>query len=153
MARHDDPTLRDQIADTLARSYDGIPLAELRDEHADHHLEAADAVLARLTGIEVGVYRVALLPASHPMRDFAAISVRLSTSGRWQIDRLGFLLGADGRWEHGAKRPKEWRAEREFDLPTALAMARQAARHIRIEDATVGDVLDASPSDGALFAL
>jgi hypothetical protein len=39
---------REQIADALARAYDGQPLAEMRDEHASLHLEAADAVLARL---------------------------------------------------------------------------------------------------------
>jgi hypothetical protein len=39
---------REQIADTLARTYDGQPLAEMRDEHAALHLEAADAVLAAL---------------------------------------------------------------------------------------------------------
>ncbi|MFD7995579.1 hypothetical protein [Streptomyces mexicanus] len=43
---------REQIADALARTYDGQPLAELRDEHAALHLEAADAVLARLTQIQ-----------------------------------------------------------------------------------------------------
>jgi hypothetical protein len=37
---------REQIADILARTYDGQPLADLRDEHAAPHLEAADAVLA-----------------------------------------------------------------------------------------------------------
>jgi hypothetical protein len=40
---------REAIADVLAQTYDGQPLAELRDEHAAHHLEAADAVLARMT--------------------------------------------------------------------------------------------------------
>lgn len=42
------PTLREQIADTLARTYDGQPIADLRDEHAALHLEAADAVIIRL---------------------------------------------------------------------------------------------------------
>jgi hypothetical protein len=41
-------TLRDQIADVLARTYDGQPLDELRDEHAELHREAADAVAAAL---------------------------------------------------------------------------------------------------------
>ena len=40
---------RDEIADVLARAYDGQPLAGMRDEHADLHREAADAVLAALT--------------------------------------------------------------------------------------------------------
>lgn len=35
---------REQLADILARTYDGVPLTDLRDEHATHHLEAADAV-------------------------------------------------------------------------------------------------------------
>ncbi|WP_042174646.1 hypothetical protein [Streptomyces sp. NBRC 110035] len=39
----------DEIADVLARAYDGQSLAELRDEHAALHLEAAAAVLAHLT--------------------------------------------------------------------------------------------------------
>jgi hypothetical protein len=39
-------TTRERIADALARTYDGQPLADLRDEHAALHLEAADAVLA-----------------------------------------------------------------------------------------------------------
>lgn len=154
MASHDHPILRDQIADTLARSYDGTPLADLREEHAEHHQEAASAVLADLGGLEVGVYRVALLPAGHPMREFAAISVRLRDSGRWQVDRLGFLLGADGRWEQGARRTPEWHVEREYGLSTALTMARQAAPHIRVGDVTVGDLLQEAPAfDGALFAL
>lgn len=45
-------TGRDQLADALARVYDGKPLAELRDEHADLHLEAADAVLAGLASLD-----------------------------------------------------------------------------------------------------
>jgi hypothetical protein len=40
---------RDEIADVLARTYDGQPLVELRDEHAAHHLEAADKLLAHMT--------------------------------------------------------------------------------------------------------
>ncbi|MEU0656066.1 hypothetical protein ABZ485_28010 [Streptomyces albogriseolus] len=40
---------REELADLLARTYDGQPLADLRDEHAAHHLEAADAVLEALT--------------------------------------------------------------------------------------------------------
>jgi hypothetical protein len=51
MTSTDRPAIRDQIADTLARTYDGHALADLRDEHAEPHLEAADAVLAIL-GIE-----------------------------------------------------------------------------------------------------
>lgn len=120
--------VRDRIADILARTYDGQALADLRDEHAEPHLEAAGAVLAGLgDGVEVSSYRIALLPAGHLMRSFAAVTVRLCDSGRWQVDRLGFLLGADGRWEQGAKRPPKWREEREFDLETALRLARAAA--------------------------
>ncbi|WP_055694669.1 hypothetical protein [Streptomyces prasinopilosus] len=40
---------REDVADVLARVYDGQPLDQLRDEHAAHHLEAADALLARLS--------------------------------------------------------------------------------------------------------
>lgn len=40
---------REELADLLARTYDGQPLADLRDEHAADHLEAADAVLEALT--------------------------------------------------------------------------------------------------------
>ncbi|MCF3960287.1 hypothetical protein [Streptomyces fuscigenes] len=36
---------RHRVADTLARAYDGRPLATLREEHAALHLEAADALL------------------------------------------------------------------------------------------------------------
>jgi hypothetical protein len=123
-----DLSRRDQIADILARAYDGQPLADLRDEHAESHLDAADAVMAGLADdIEVSSYRIVLLPAGHPMRGFASVTVRLCDSGRWQIDRLGFLLDADGRWEQGAKRPPKWRGEREFDLETALRLARAAA--------------------------
>lgn len=130
------------IADVLARTYDGQPLTEMRDEHAAAHIEAAEAVLATLpTEVEVAAYRVALLPRGHPMRDFSAITVRLCESGRWQIDRLGFLLDAEGRWEHAAKRSPEWRAEREFDLDTALHLARDAARQVRVGDVSVGSLL------------
>ncbi|MGA5670019.1 hypothetical protein ACPCTG_31630 [Streptomyces pseudogriseolus] len=41
---------REELADILARTYDGQPLDQLRDEHAALHLEAADAVLARMSG-------------------------------------------------------------------------------------------------------
>jgi len=37
---------RRRIADVLARHYDGQPLDELREEHAAHHLEAADRLIA-----------------------------------------------------------------------------------------------------------
>lgn len=37
-------TTRDEIADVLARAYDGKPIADLRDEHAQLHREAATAV-------------------------------------------------------------------------------------------------------------
>jgi hypothetical protein len=43
---------RDQVADALARSYDGQPLTGLRDEHAALHRDAADAVLAAISGEE-----------------------------------------------------------------------------------------------------
>ncbi len=36
---------REELADVLARVYDGQPLADLRDEHAAHHLDAADRIL------------------------------------------------------------------------------------------------------------
>lgn len=39
---------REALADVLARAYDGQPLDQLRDEHAAHHLEAADRVLEAL---------------------------------------------------------------------------------------------------------
>lgn len=137
------PELRDRIADILARAYDGQPLVDLRDEHAAHHLEAADAVLADQAGLEVAVYRIALLPAGHPMREFAAVSVRLCDSGRWQVDRLGYLLDADGRWGDGTRRSLEWRAAREFELETALRLARAAAPHVRVGDTTVGALVGA----------
>lgn len=41
---------REELADVLARFYDGQPLDHLRDEHAAHHLEAADRVLEALHG-------------------------------------------------------------------------------------------------------
>lgn len=41
---------REELADVLARVYDGQPLADLRDEHAAHHLEAADRVLDAMAG-------------------------------------------------------------------------------------------------------
>ena len=41
---------REALADVLARVYDGQPLDQLRDEHAAHHLEAADRVLEVLNG-------------------------------------------------------------------------------------------------------
>ncbi|WP_454613325.1 hypothetical protein [Streptomyces collinus] len=44
-------TAHDRIADALARHYDGQALAELREEHADHHREAA-ATLLPLLGLE-----------------------------------------------------------------------------------------------------
>lgn len=37
---------RRRVADVLARHYDGHPLDQLREEHAAHHLDAADALLA-----------------------------------------------------------------------------------------------------------
>lgn len=40
---------REQIADVLARTYDGQPVADLREEHAALHLEAADALMDRFT--------------------------------------------------------------------------------------------------------
>ena len=40
---------REELADILARTYDGVPLTDLRDEHAALHLEAADRVLEALT--------------------------------------------------------------------------------------------------------
>ncbi|NEB70340.1 hypothetical protein G3I39_25265 [Streptomyces fulvissimus] len=133
---------RDQIADTLARTYDGQPLGDMRDEHAALHVEAADAVLGALAAdVEVSAYRIALLPVGHPMRAFAAITVRLCDSGLWQIDRLGFLLDADGRWEHPTRRSREWCAAREFDLETALRLARAAAPAIRVGDSTVGALI------------
>jgi hypothetical protein len=129
---------RDRIADTLARTYDGQPLDDMRDEHAALHIEAADAVLgAADSDVEVSSYRIALLPAGHPMQSFAAVTVRLCDSGLWQVDRLGFLLDADGRWEQATRRSRDWRAAREFDLPTALRLARAAAPVVRVGDSTV----------------
>ncbi|WP_329376169.1 hypothetical protein [Streptomyces sp. NBC_01483] len=137
------PSSRERIADTLARTYDGQPLAGMRDEHAELHTEAADAVLAALeSDVEVTSYRIALLPHGHPMRGFTAITVRLCDSGRWQVDRLGFLLDVQGRWEQAGKHPHEWRAEREFDLETAIRLARAAAPLVRVGDSTVGSLLD-----------
>jgi hypothetical protein len=134
---------RERIADTLARTYDGQPLAGMRDEHAALHTEAADAVLASLeSDVEVTSYRIALLPHEHPMRGFAAITVRLCDSGRWQVDRLGFLLDVQGRWEQAGKHTREWREEREFDLETAIRLARAAAPLVLVGDSTVGALLD-----------
>jgi hypothetical protein len=135
----------ERIADVLARTYDGQPLSGLRDEHAAHHLEAADAILALADGVEVASYRIALLPPGHPMRDFAAVTVRLCESGRWQVDRLGFLLDSDGRWEQGAKRPREWRAAREYDLSAAIRLAQAAAPAVRVGDSTVKVLLEQQP--------
>ncbi|MFC9891511.1 hypothetical protein [Streptomyces pilosus] len=41
---------REALADVLARAYDGQALDQLREEHATHHLEAADRVLEVLKG-------------------------------------------------------------------------------------------------------
>ncbi|MFI1408832.1 hypothetical protein ACH4Y0_02665 [Streptomyces sp. NPDC020707] len=54
--------MRARIADVLARTYDGQALADLRDEHAEAHLEAAEAVLVarllwRLGGPQYGEAR------------------------------------------------------------------------------------------------
>ncbi|MGV2914576.1 hypothetical protein [Streptomyces alfalfae] len=49
VAAHRPPTAEEErrrVADVLARAYDGGPLVELREEHAAHHLQAADALLA-----------------------------------------------------------------------------------------------------------
>lgn len=139
---HAQEALRDRVADTLARAYDGQPLAELRDEHASLHAEAADAVLDCLgLEAEVSAYRIALLPPGHPMRTFAAITVRLCDSGRWQVDRLGYRLDSAGRWEHAARQSPEWHAEREFSLGAALTLARTAALHVRVGDSTVGALI------------
>ncbi|WP_413808146.1 hypothetical protein [Streptomyces sp. OE57] len=49
VAEHRPPTPEEErrrVADVLARFYDGRPLDELREEHAAHHLQAADALLA-----------------------------------------------------------------------------------------------------------
>lgn len=138
-------TIRDRIADRLARAYDGQALSDLRDEHAGPHIEAADAVLATLEDVEVSVYRITLLPPSHPMHAFAAVSVRLCDSGRWQVDRLGYRLDSGGRWEHAAKRSAEWVAEREFSLDEALTLARAAAPHVSIGDSTVGALVEDKP--------
>jgi hypothetical protein len=139
-------TLSGYVADALARTYDGQPLTDLRDEHAELHREAAGAVLSALgTDVEIGSFRVVLLPAGHPMRDFSAITVRLCSSGRWQVDRLGFLLDAAGRWEQGTKRSPEWRAEREFSLSEAVRLARAAAPSVAIDGSTVGAILSATP--------
>jgi hypothetical protein len=141
-----DTTLSDRIADTLARAYDGQPLADLRDEHAALHREAAGTVVdALMRGAEISSFRIAVLPAGHPLRDFASITVRLCSSGLWQVDRLGFLLDRTGRWEQGAKRSPEWRAAREFTLDEALRLAREAAPSVRVGDSTVRDELGAAP--------
>ena len=44
--------LRERIADALARTYEGQPLADLRDEHAADHQEAAEAVMQILSRMD-----------------------------------------------------------------------------------------------------
>lgn len=60
----DQTGLRDRIADALARHYDGQHLAELREEHAAHHTEAADAVLAVLPDQQAAIRAAALQEAA-----------------------------------------------------------------------------------------
>lgn len=43
-----DTQLQECVADALARAYDGQPLADMRDEHAVLHMEAAEAVIRAL---------------------------------------------------------------------------------------------------------
>ncbi|MHC3450781.1 hypothetical protein [Streptomyces prasinus] len=70
------PTL-DAIADALARAYDGQPLADLRDEHAALHLEAA-----------VAVYDALPAPAETAVQALADINAVWAswTSGRLDTD-------------------------------------------------------------------
>ena len=71
---------REELADILARTYDGVSLTDLRDEHAADHLEAADAVLEALT------------PQGDPMTD------RLTTQ---QLDEIAARADAATRGPWG----------------------------------------------------
>lgn len=93
---------REELADILARTYDGVPLTDLRDEHAAHHLEAAHAhdftkagrmaeALEHVEAIErlLGVYRRAVgaeKPADRRVAELERVLARAASpeACRWE---------------------------------------------------------------------
>jgi hypothetical protein len=66
------PTV-DRIADILARAYDGKPVDQLRDEHAEPHREAAAAVVAEVSQLQAQVDRVRSWAVGHEYRWLLAL--------------------------------------------------------------------------------
>lgn len=69
-----------------------------------------------------------------------ALTVRHRGGDRWAVQHSGFCLGADGSWARDVKQ--------EFDLETALRLARQEAPNVTVNGRTVADVLARRQSTG-----
>lgn len=91
-------------------------------------------------------YEVSVWPPEIECMDSGTwkLTVEYRGKGLWAVTQLSQCLGADGTWEW-ERRPSgqddEWRAAHRFPLGAALALAREHAPGVTINDMTALEVL------------
>jgi hypothetical protein len=95
--------------------------------------------------IHATAYAVCVIPEDNINHRLYAVTVeRIHHTGTWAVRWMGRCLGEDGTWEYEpiqSERTDEWLAAHRFILPTALFLARLAARDITVNGVTVADIL------------
>lgn len=93
--------------------------------------------------VQATAYEVSLLPIGHIDRSLFALTVEARGRGLWAVCFMGRCLAADGTWDHEpipSERDEGWLAVHRFDLSTALALAEQHSREVRVNGYHVLDV-------------
>lgn len=72
------------------------------------------------------------------------LEVEYRGKGNWSVSHLGHCLGTDNSWEfepQPSSRTGEWLATHRFNLETALALAREFAPKVWVNNYQAADVL------------
>ncbi|HEX5496358.1 MAG TPA: hypothetical protein VFX70_17470 [Mycobacteriales bacterium] len=75
------------------------------------------------------------LPVGHPLRPAWAVDAVLCGSGTWEVRRGSWRLSRDGKWTTA----DGFSVEHQFDLDTALVVAKQAAHEMTIGTYTAAE--------------
>jgi hypothetical protein len=89
--------------------------------------------------VKATTYTVSLLPEDDVSFPVYMITIEDRGGDRWAVTRHSMCLGADGDWEFGVKpydRGDDWLNSHRFDLETAIALAREAAPGVVVNNIT-----------------
>lgn len=95
--------------------------------------------------VKVTQVSVNCIPEANVNHYHYEIRVEYRGDGKWAVIRMGYCLGADGKWDYEPRpssREDDWLATHRFGYETALELAKAAAPHIVVNGHTVASTLE-----------